>query len=122
MRLRPNESIEAANPGRPNSASEPWISLMLRGIAVGTGLSYEIVARDYSKTSYSSSRTSQLEDRRRFRRWQHYLLNHFCQPIWDAFCDAAAISGMEVGRSSIGASFRRAVNQDVHERLPDRAR
>lgn len=95
MRLRPNESIEAANPGRPNSASEPWISLMLRGIAVGTGLSYEIVARDYSKTSYSSSRTSQLEDRRRFRRWQHYLLNHFCQPIWDAFCDAAAISGME---------------------------
>jgi lambda family phage portal protein len=95
MRLRPNESIESANPGRPNSASEPWISLMLRGIAVGTGLSYEIVARDYSKTNYSSSRTSQLEDRRRFRRWQRYLLNHMCQPIWDAFCDAAAISGME---------------------------
>jgi capsid protein len=68
---------------------------MLRGIAVGTGLSYEIVARDYSKTNYSSSRTSQLEDRRRFRRWQRYLLNHMCQPIWDAFCDAAAISGME---------------------------
>ncbi len=68
---------------------------MLRGIAVGTGLSYEIVARDYSKTSYSSSRTSQLEDRRRFRRWQRYLLNHMLQPIWDAFCDAAAISGVE---------------------------
>lgn len=93
MRLRTNESIESANPGRPNSASEPWISLMLRGIAVGTGLSYEIVARDYSKTTYSSSRTSQLEDRRRFRRWQRYLLTHLCQPIWDAFCDAAAVSG-----------------------------
>ena len=65
-RLRPGESIESINPGRPNSASEPWINLMLRGIAVGTGLSYEVVARDYSKTNYSSSRTSQLEDRRRF--------------------------------------------------------
>lgn len=95
MRLRTNESIESANPGRPNSASEPWISLMLRGIAVGTGLSYEIVARDYSKTTYSSSRTSQLEDRRRFRRWQRYLLQHMCQPIWDSFCDAAALSGIE---------------------------
>lgn len=92
-RLRPGESIESINPGRPNSAAEPWISLMLRGIAVGTGLSYETVARDYSKTSYSSSRTSQLEDRRRFRSWQKYLINHMCQPVWDAFCDHAALDG-----------------------------
>ena len=95
MRLRPSESIESANPGRPNSGAGPWISLMLRGIAVGTGLSYEIVARDYSQTSYSSSRTSQLEDRRRFRRWQHYLLTHLCQPVWDEFCNTAAIVGLD---------------------------
>lgn len=94
-RLKPGESIESINPGRPNSASEPWINLMLRGIAVGTGLSYETVARDYSKTNYSSSRTSQLEDRRRFRIWQQYLLNHLCQPVWDRFCEAAALAGNE---------------------------
>lgn len=92
--LQPGETIESINPGRPNSASEPWINLMLRGIAVGTGLSYEIVARDYSKTNYSSSRTSQLEDRRRFRRWQKYLVNHMCQPIWDRFNDQAATAGV----------------------------
>ena len=95
VRLNPGESVESINPGRPNSASEPWIALMLRGIAVGTGLSYEVVARDYSKTNYSSSRTSQLEDRRRFRCWQQYLLNHMCQPIWDRFCEAAALAGRE---------------------------
>jgi len=94
-RLRPGESIESINPGRPNSASEPWINLMLRGIAVGTGLSYETVARDYSKTNYSSSRTSQLEDRRRFRCWQKYLINHMCQPIRDRFTEAAALSGVK---------------------------
>jgi lambda family phage portal protein len=93
--LQPGETIESINPGRPNSASEPWINLMLRGIAVGTGLSYEIVARDYSKTSYSSSRTSQLEDRRRFRRWQRYLVTHLCQPVWDRFCEQAATAGVE---------------------------
>jgi lambda family phage portal protein len=95
MYLQPGESIESANPGRMASQSDTWISLMLRGIAVGTGLSYEIVARDYSRTTYSSSRTSQLEDRRRFRRWQGYLKTHLCQPIWDAFCDAAAVAGVE---------------------------
>jgi lambda family phage portal protein len=93
MHLAPDESMEFANPGRPNSGAEPWIQLILRGIAVGTGLSYEVVARDYSQTSYSSSRTSQLEDRRRFRMWQKYLVNNFCQPIWDSFCDAAALAG-----------------------------
>ena len=95
VRLNPGESVESINPGRPNSASEPWINLMLRGIAVGTGLSYEIVARDYSKTNYSSSRTSQLEDRRRFRRWQQYIVGHMCQPIWDRFNDQAATAGVD---------------------------
>lgn len=95
MRLKSNEDVVGINPGRPNSGSEPWIQLILRSIAVGTGLSYEIVARDYSQTSYSSSRTSQLEDRRRFRTWQNYMINNLCQPTWDAFCDAAAIAGIE---------------------------
>lgn len=100
MHLNPNESIESANPGRPNSASEPWISLMLRGIAVGFGLSYEIVARDYSQTNYSSNRASQLEDRRRFRRIQAYLKTHLCQPVWDAFCDQAALADVDGFASS----------------------
>lgn len=94
MHLGPNESIESANPGRPNSASEPWIKLMLRGIAVGTGLSYETVARDYSQTNYSSNRASQLEDRRRFRRWQRYLIERLNQRVWDQFCLSAAMADL----------------------------
>lgn len=90
VRLKPGESIESINPGRPNSASEPWINLMLRGICAGTGTNYEAVAKDFSKTSYSSSRTSKLEDRPRYKRWQNYMVWHFCQPVWDEFCNAAA--------------------------------
>jgi lambda family phage portal protein len=91
--LRPGESVETVNPARPNSNAEPWIALMLRGIAVGTGLSYEIVARDFSQTNYSSNRASQLEDRRRFRCWQSYLINHLCSPVWQKFNQAAALIG-----------------------------
>lgn len=91
-RLRPGESIQHVTPQRPNSNAEPWLALMLRGIAVGTGLSYEIVARDFSQTNYSSNRASQLEDRRRFRRWQRYLCDNLLQPVWDRFCHAATLS------------------------------
>jgi lambda family phage portal protein len=94
FRLNPGEDLAMVNPLRPNSNAEPWLQLMLRGIAVGTGLSYEVVARDYSQTNYSSSRTSQLEDRRRFRMWQNYLINHLCDPVWKKFCQSASLTGL----------------------------
>lgn len=90
----PGEGVQVINPARPNSGAEPWINLMLRGIAVGTGLSYEIVARDFSQTNYSSNRASQLEDRRRFRRWQRYMIEHLCEPVWREFCIAGSMVGL----------------------------
>ena len=93
--LNVGESVDIINPTRPNNSAGEWTKVILRGIAVGTGLSYEVVARDYSQTSYSSSRTSQLEDRRRFRIIQKYMIRHLLQPVWDEFCTAAAISELE---------------------------
>jgi lambda family phage portal protein len=93
--LNVGESVDIINPTRPNTAAGEWTKVILRGIAVGTGLSYEVVARDYSQTSYSSSRTSQLEDRRRFRIIQKYMIRHLLQPVWDEFCTAAAISEVD---------------------------
>jgi lambda family phage portal protein len=90
-----DESIESINPGRPNSASEPWINLMLRGICAGTGTNYEAIAKDFSKTSYSSSRSSKLEDRPRYKRAQNYIVSHLCQPVWDEFCNAAARANLD---------------------------
>lgn len=119
MHLGPNESIESANPGRPNANAGPWIELILRGIAVGTGLSYEVVARDYSKTNYSSSRTSQLEDRRRFRCWQGYLRNHLCQPVWDVFCEQAASAGVPGFPSGTELLENRVKAAPVEWQMPD---
>ena len=90
MHLQPDEDIVFGNAGRPNSDAQTWINLILRGIAVGTGLSFETVARDYSYTSWSSNRASQLEDRRRFRCWQQYLEHQLCDVVWRRFCEKAA--------------------------------
>lgn len=95
LNLRPGETWNSSTPGRPNSSAEPWISMMLRGIAAGTGTSYESVSKDFSNTSYSSSRTSKLENRPRYRRWQKYWMQTLCQRVWDRFCEAAAIAGID---------------------------
>lgn len=93
MHLAPDEDISFGAPGRASGDAEVWINTIVRGIAVGTGLSFETVARDYSKTNWSSNRASQLEDRRRFRSWQMYLQHNLCDPVWSRFCQAASIQG-----------------------------
>ena len=95
LNLKPGESLESANPGRPNANAGPWISLIVRGIAAGMGISFESVSKDFSQTSYSSSRTSENDNKPRFRRWQNYWKQHCCQTTWDRFCDAAALAGVE---------------------------
>ena len=119
VRLKPGESVESINPGRPNSASEPWINLMLRGISAGTGTNYEAISKDFSKTSYSSSRTSKLEDRPRVKRWQNYILWHLCQPVWDEFCNAAAREGLEQFPSSTELLGDRRRYAPVEWQLPE---
>lgn len=87
--LLPGEEVETINPGRPNSQAGPWINLMLRSMAVGMGLSFERLSRDYSQTNYSSNRASDLEDRREFRMWQEWLVNGLCVPVWKRFMESA---------------------------------
>lgn len=92
-RLLPGEDVTTINPGRSHSEAQAWIELMLRSIAVGMGLSYERLSRDYSKTNYSSNRASDLEDRREFRPLQDWLITHLCEPVWKRFIEAGVESG-----------------------------
>jgi lambda family phage portal protein len=80
--LMPGEDISVVNPLRPNASADAFLATMLRSIAVASGLSYELVSRDYSRTNYSSSRASSLEDQRRFRPLQKFLIWRLCQPVY----------------------------------------
>lgn len=92
-RLMPGEEIETVNPGRPNASADAWINLILRSIAVGAGLSYERLARDYTQTNYSSARASDLEDRKEFRTDQDWIRSHLCEPVWQRFIESAVLEG-----------------------------
>lgn len=90
-RLFPGEEVETINPMRPNAAAEPWINLILRMMAIGTGLSYERLSRDYSGTNFSSNRAGDLEDRREFRPDQEWIIGDLCEPVWQRFLVSAVI-------------------------------
>lgn len=93
--LMPGEDIQVVDPTRPNANADPWIALILRSISVGMGLSYELVSRDYSRTNYSSNRASALEDRRRFRPIQKFLIWHLCQPVYREFFASCVMNGVK---------------------------
>lgn len=89
----PGEKVEVINPLRPNSSADAFLATMLRSIAVASGLSYELVSRDYSRTNYSSSRASSLEDQRRFRPLQKFLIWRLCQPVYRLWFRQACLAG-----------------------------
>lgn len=80
--LMPGEDVSVVNPMRPNASADSFLAVMLRSIGVAAGLSYELISRDYSRANYSSIRSGSLEDQRRFRPAQKFIIWRFCQPIY----------------------------------------
>ena len=59
--LMPGEDLKLLTPGNTGQGFAEFESAILRYIAAGMNVSYEQLARDYSKTNYSSARASMLE-------------------------------------------------------------
>jgi lambda family phage portal protein len=91
--LMPGESITSFNPQRPSATFEPFVDRILRAISAALGLPYELVAKDFSKTNYSSARAALLEARRYFKVRQEWLAQKLCQPVWEMLLEEAYLRG-----------------------------
>jgi lambda family phage portal protein len=91
-RLDPGDKFTFVNPNRPNSNVDPFIRLMLREIAAGTGVSYESLSRDYSQSNYSSSRLALLDDRDLWRVTQLWFIRNFRMLIHREWLQQAILS------------------------------
>jgi lambda family phage portal protein len=80
-RLNPGEKLNLIDPKRPNANIDPFMRMMLREIAAGTGVSYESLSRDYSQSNYSSSRLALLDDRDLWRVLQLWFIRNFRMPL-----------------------------------------
>jgi lambda family phage portal protein len=88
-RLKSGETFNFAAPNRPNTHLDPFMRMMLREVAAGTGVSYESLSRDYSQSNYSSSRLALLDDRDLYRMLQLWFIRNMRARIHRRWCQAA---------------------------------
>lgn len=90
--LGENESIETANPGRPNTAFDGFVSAVLRQVGAGLEIPYELLIKHFS-ASYSASRAALLEAWKMFKMRRAWLASDFCQPIYEEWLAEAVAKG-----------------------------
>jgi len=91
--LSSGEDVKAFAPNRPGNTFDPFVERILRAIGVALDLPYEILAKDFSKTNYSSARASLLEARKFFHVRQIWLARKLCQPAWEMVLEEAWLRG-----------------------------
>ena len=93
-RLRPGEDVEFLSPGGSGGFND-FARHQLRAVAVGFGLTYDLLTGDLSDANYSSLRAGRLAFRRRLEQVQWLMLiPRLCQPIWDSWVEAAQMAGV----------------------------
>ncbi|ECD6517266.1 phage portal protein [Salmonella enterica subsp. enterica] len=90
--LGENESIETANPGRPNQAFEGFVTAICRQIGAALEIPYELLLKNFT-ASYSASRGALLEAWKMFRMKRFGLSTDFCQPIYEEWLAEAVAKG-----------------------------
>lgn len=91
--LAPGENVNVPQLDAPDGQFEPFMRAMLQGMSAGIGISYAPLSQDYSRTNYSSSRLSLLDDREQWRCLQNYLVDALITPVYEAWLSAAVSVG-----------------------------
>ncbi len=91
--LPPGKDIRFAQPPSVQGYSE-YTKSILHKIAVGLGVTYEILTSDLSETSYSSGRIGYNEFFNNIVTWREHILRpRLCGPVWRWFVEAASLAG-----------------------------
>ncbi|DAB41133.1 MAG TPA: phage portal protein [Sulfurovum sp. UBA12169] len=90
--LAHGESIETANPNRPNTSFDPFVSAVLRYVGAALHIPYEVLVKHFS-SSYSASRGALLEAWKMFRARRVWFAAKFCQPIYEEVIKEAVLLG-----------------------------
>ncbi|NLC71277.1 MAG: phage portal protein [Desulfuromonadaceae bacterium] len=89
----PGERPHVLKNERPGNSFQVFVETALRAVGAAAGMPYEVIARDFSKTNYSSARAALQEAWRVFELYQDWLVGGFCQPVWEMFFEEAVLTG-----------------------------
>lgn len=93
--LGEGETIETANPGRPNTAFDGFVTAILRQVGAALEIPYELLVKHFT-ASYSASRAALLEAWKMFKMRRAWFAQDFCQPTYaEWFAEAVAKGRIE---------------------------
>ncbi|WP_052454747.1 phage portal protein [Rickettsia hoogstraalii] len=75
--------VRLFDPNHPTSSFADFEKSILRGIASGLDISYATLANDLENVNFSSIRHGSLEDRDSWRGLQNFMIEHFCNPVFE---------------------------------------
>ncbi|RNB94426.1 phage portal protein [Brevibacillus parabrevis] len=90
--LAPGEEAQMANPARPNTAFDGFVTSILRQVGAALEIPYELLVKHFT-ASYSASRAALLEAWKSFRMRRSWLAMDFCQPIYEEWFAEAVAKG-----------------------------
>jgi len=89
----PGEEPHVLSNPRPGGSFGVFVETILRAVGAAAGMPYEVIAKDFSKTNYSSARAALEEAWRVFGMYQDWLVTYFCQIIWEMVWEEAWLRG-----------------------------
>ena len=92
MKLAVGESFKFTDPRFPTNTHKDFTQTMIRNIATGLLVSYPSLANDLEGVNFSSIRAGLLEERDCWRIIQRWFIDHFCQPVFDAWLPMALLT------------------------------
>ena len=90
--LAEDESVEFADPKRPNNNFDGFMQAMLRQIGAALSIPYELLNYQFS-SSYSASRSAMLLAWKMFKTRRTWLESHYCNLIYEAWFEEAVLIG-----------------------------
>jgi lambda family phage portal protein len=92
--LPPGYKLVSWSPTFPSNEFDPFVNASMRGQAAGLGCSHQSLSCNYSAVSYSSARSSALDERDTWRSAQQWWIRIFRKPLHRAWLQHAIINDL----------------------------
>lgn len=103
--LFPGTKLKLLNAGQPGGVGTVFEESLLRSISASLGLSYEQLAKDYSKSNYSSARASMLETWKGMQSRKKLVADRFAGHIYALWLEEALNKGEVTLPRGVTADF-----------------
>lgn len=82
-------TFQSFDPKTPTSVFAVFCKQILRGIAAGLGIGYNLLTGDLEGVNYSSLRSASLDERDEWKALQQWMIEHFYEPIYTEWLKVA---------------------------------